>query len=156
MDATDFAQQFGQLYRELYRLAVRRVSDGREPLSAETTALLMHLAQTGPMSLSELALHFDRALSTLSVKIAALENEGLLARQRDGGDGRRALIWLSPAGRRALQDALEVLDTHRLATAAAALGAAQRQQLLGGMRALLAALPAHQPHPGDAHHDPRL
>jgi DNA-binding MarR family transcriptional regulator len=156
MDAPDFAQQFGQLYRELYRLAVRPVADGREPLSAETTALLMHLAQTGPMSLSELALHFGRALSTLSVKLAALEGDGLLARQRDDGDARRALIWLSPAGHQALQEALDVLDTHRLAAAAATLGAAQRQQLLDGMRALLAALPPHHPHHGDHHHDPRL
>lgn len=146
MDARDFAQQFAQLYRELYRLAVRRVDDGREPLSSETTALLLHLAQTGPMSLSELARHFDRALSTLSVKVAALEADGLLARQRDDDDARRALIWLSPRGRQVLLEALNVLDTPRLAAAAGQLDILQRQQLLDGLRALVAALPSPDPH----------
>jgi hypothetical protein len=79
MDAPDFAQQFGQLYRELYRLAVRRVSDGREPLSAETTALLLHLAQTGPMSLSQLARHFGRAL----LQWALRENPALARAQAE-------------------------------------------------------------------------
>lgn len=159
VDEHSFAQNFGQLYRELYRLAVRRVDDGREPLSSETTALLLHLAQTGPMSLSELARHFGRALSTLSVKVAALEADGLLARQRDDDDARRALIWLSPDGRRVLLEALEVLDTPRLAGAAARLEPQDRQRLLEGLRALVAALPPPDPdtHPhGELRHVPRL
>jgi DNA-binding MarR family transcriptional regulator len=107
------------------------------------------------MCLSELARHFGRALSTLSVMLAALEDDGLLARQRDGGDARRALIWLSPAGQQALQEALDVLDTHRLATAAATLGATHAYDIvnadlscgarrLGAHRmALTGARPAH-------------
>lgn len=144
-DAADFARQFGQHYRELYRLALRRVGSPHDRLSAETSALLLHLAQTGPMTLSELARHFGRALSTLSVKLSELEAQGLLARQRDEADGRRALVWLSPAGRQALLQSLEVLDTPRLATAAAQLSPPQRTQLLAGLAALIAALPA--PHP---------
>lgn len=151
MDPEDFAQQFGQLYRELYRHAVRRVDDGRESLSAETTALLAHLAQTGPASLSELAAHFGRALSTLSAKTTALEEAGLLARQRDESDARRSLIWLSPGGRQALMEALDVLDTHRLAAAARRLDTAQRRQLIGGLQTLLAALPS--PESPDSQHE---
>ena len=119
MDEQAFAREFVGLYRELYRVAVRRVDDGRERLSAETTALLLHLAQAGPMSLSDMARHFGRAMSTLSAKVTALEAQGWLARHQDEGDGRRAEIWLSAAGRTALDDALEVLDTSRLARAAA-------------------------------------
>ncbi len=137
MEPHAFAHEFGQLYRELYRLAVRQVDDGREPLSPETTALLLHLAQTGPMSLSDMARHFDRALSTLSVKVAALEAQGLLARQRDDEDARRALIWLSANGRQALSDALEVLDRPRLAAAAERLNAGQRAHLVMGLQALV-------------------
>lgn len=140
MDTDEFANGFGQLYRQIYGLAARRVADGRELLSAETTALLLHLAQSGPLSLSEMARHFDRALSTLSVKIAALEADGLLARQRDDGDARRALIWLSPRGRAVLDEALQVLDQQRLASAARSLGAEHRQQLLAGLQALVEAL----------------
>jgi len=156
MEAHDFARQFNQLYRDVYRLAVRRVDSSRERLSPETTALLLHLAHAGPMTLSELSRHFDRALSTLSAKVADLEDQGLLARQRDGLDGRRALIWLSPAGRQASLNALEVLDTRSLAVAAEQMDAAQRQQLLVSLRALLGALPTTLPTHGDAHHDPSM
>lgn len=151
MDEQAFAREFGALYRELYRVAVRRVDDGRERLSAETTTLLLHLAQAGPMSLSEMAQHFGRALSTLSVKVAALEAQGLLTRQRDDGDGRRAEIWLSPAGRAALDEALGVLDTPRLTQAAARLDAGLRAQLLQALQALVAAVPA----PGEPPHHPQ-
>jgi DNA-binding MarR family transcriptional regulator len=89
-----------------------------------------------------MAHHFDRALSTLSAKVALLESQGLLARQTDEHDGRRVLIWLSARGRAALDAALQVLDHPRLAHAGATLSAAQRQHLLGGLQALINALPA--------------
>jgi DNA-binding MarR family transcriptional regulator len=146
MNPDDFAREFGALYRELYRLAVRRVDDGREVLAAETTALLLHLSQTGPATLSELTMHLDRAPSTLSVKVAELESRGLLSRQRDAADARRALIWLTPAGRAALIEALEVLDAGALASAASRVSPQQLDHLLGGLRALIAALPTtHSP-----------
>lgn len=141
MDPHDFARQFCELYRELYRLAVRRVEDGRELLSAETTALLLHLSQTGPLTLSELTQHLDRSPSTLSAKVSELESRGLLARQRDTADARRALIWLSPAGREALLEALEVLDAPALAAAAERTDSTRLVQLLDGLRTLIAALP---------------
>jgi DNA-binding MarR family transcriptional regulator len=155
MESPQFADEFGRLYREVYRVAARRIGDGRDQLSAETTALLSHLAQAGPMSLSEMAQHFDRALSTLSAKVAALEADGLLARQRDDDDGRRATIWLSPRGREVLADALDVLDRQRLSSAAERLSPDQRGQLLDGLRALAAAL---SPHPSLERnsHDTRL
>lgn len=156
MESQRFAQAFGHSYRELYRVAVRHVEDGRDRPSPETTALLMHLAQAGPMTLSEMGQHFDRALSTLSVKVAALEADGLLTRQRDDGDGRRALIWLSPVGRAALTEALEVLDTGRLAVAAEHLSAAQRGHLIDGLQALIAALSSPKPQPESLCHDPTL
>ena len=141
MDEQDFAREFGTLYRELYRVAVRRIDDGRDKVSAETTALLLHLAQTGPMTLSEMAQHFGRAMSTLSVKVAALEAQGWLSRQPDPADARRAEIWLSPAGRAVLEEAVDVLDTPRVAAAAEALDAAQRAALLQSLRQLIAAVP---------------
>lgn len=158
MESQRFAQVYGHSYRELYRVAVHRVEDGRDRPSPETTALLMHLAQAGPMTLSEMGQHFGRALSTLSVKVTALESDGLLTRQRDGGDGRRALIWLSPAGRAALTEALEVLDTARLAAAAEHLSADQRGHLINGLQALITALssPNPQPQPESLCHDPTL
>jgi len=156
-DGTAFAREFGQLFREIYGLAVRRIDDGREALSAETAALLMHLARSGPMTLMEMVRHFHRAPSTLSVKIAALEADGLLARQRDEADARRALIWLSPQGRQALDQAMQVLDGSSLDRAAQRLSPAQRTQLLQGLRALTTALSfPHPPEPGAKHDDDTL
>lgn len=152
MAPDQFARQFGLLYREVYCLAVRRTGS-HERLSPETTALLLHLAQTGPLTLSELTRHFNRALSTLSAKITDLEGEGLLSRQRDDRDARRALIWLSPAGRQALADALQVLDPPTLATAAGQLDEGQRQQLLEGLRSLVSALPTRHLHHESTQHD---
>ena len=145
MDAQAFARDFGELYRQLYQRAVRRIDDARDAPSAETTALLLHLAQAGPMTLSELSRHFDRALSTLSAKVNALQAQGLLARQRDEADARRALIWLSPSGREHLLQALEVLDRTLLATAAQALSSEQRSALLAALQSLIAALPPTTP-----------
>ncbi len=147
MDPDDFAREFGALYRELYRLAVRRVDDGREVMSAETTALLLHLSQTGPLTLTELAQHLDRSPSTLSAKVGELESRGLLARQRDDVDARRALIWLTAQGRHALIQALEVLDSDALAAAAGRLDALRLTQLLDGLRTLIAAIPAERRSP---------
>jgi DNA-binding MarR family transcriptional regulator len=144
MSSDDFAQEFSALYREVYRLAVRRVEDARDVLSPETTALFLHLSQTGPQTLSDLTMHLDRAPSTLSAKVAELESQGLLARQRDESDARRALIWMTPAGRAALLQALEVLDTSLLALAAERVDPPRLTGLLDGLRALAAALSSNQ------------
>lgn len=140
MDAHAFARQFGQLYGELYRRAARQIDDARARLTPETVALLLHMAQTGPATLSELVVHLGRSPSTLSTKITALESAGLLARQRDEHDARRALVWLSPAGREALTEALDVLDATVLARAAQDWDAARRQHLVGELQALIQAL----------------
>lgn len=60
MDAQPFAQAFGDLYRQLYGRAGRCIDDARDAPSAETVALLLHLAQAVPLTLSELAHHLDR------------------------------------------------------------------------------------------------
>ncbi len=119
-----------------------------------------HMAQTGPATLSELVVHLGRSPSTLSVKIAALEASGLLARQRDEQDARRALIWLSPAGRVALTEALDVLDVARLAEATKDWDAARRQHLVIEMQALVHALSQTSslipPRLENITHEPRL
>jgi DNA-binding MarR family transcriptional regulator len=155
MDSEQFAQTFSEHFRELYRLAVRRVGSGHDVLSVETTALLLHLSQAGPVTLSELTRHLGRALSTLSAKVAELEAQGLVARQSDPSDARRSLLWLSARGRATLVEALNVLDTQSLAEAASSIPVSQRAQLLDGMRALIQALPKNLTNPGGSN-DPSL
>ena len=143
MDEAAFATRVNDAFRAIYERGARRVADARERPSPETVALLLHLAQAGPLTLTELAQHLARAPSTLSAKAAALEAQGLLARQPDEADGRRALIWLSPAGRAALDEALQPLDATRLVSAAARLSAGQRDTVVQALATLHAALHGH-------------
>lgn len=147
MDPAAFAERTNAWFRAIYTLGARRVDDARERLSSETVSLLLHLAQAGPLTLTELAAHLARAASTTSAKVAALEAQGLLARQPDEADGRKALIWLSPAGRAALDEAMQVLDAQHLAQAASRLAPDQRATVVQALATLHDALA--RPH-GDA------
>ncbi len=140
MDEAPFAEQTNAWFRAIYERGARRVADARERLAPETVSLLLHLAQAGPLTLTELAGHVSRAASTTSAKVAALEAEGLLARQPDLADGRKALIWLSPAGRAALDEARQVLDAEHLVLAARRLSAGQRADVVQALATLHAAL----------------
>ena len=140
MDDATFAARANDLFRDVYRRGARRIPDARERTSPETTALLLHLAQAGPLTLTEMAAHMARAPSTLSAKVAALEERGLLARRPDAQDGRRILVWLSDAGRAALDDALQVLDDRRLRAAAARLNPARRAAVIAALDDLHRAL----------------
>lgn len=130
MDTEDFAAAFETLFRETYLKAARRIADKRARLSPETTALLLHLTATGPVPVSALARHANRAQSTMSEMVAALTRKGLLEADPDPQDARRHLIWLSKAGQAALTEALKVLDTRKLAAAADALAPQERELFL--------------------------
>lgn len=130
MTEDEFADRFEDLFRTTYGRAVRRVRDKRDRLSAETVALLDHMAAAGPMTATELARHIDRAPSTLSEMLHHLEAKRLVARDRDPADARRALIWLSDEGRAALAESRSVLDAAILASAAAGLSPGDRDRLV--------------------------
>ncbi len=130
MTDDDFAERFEDLFRTTWVRAVRRVRDKRERLSAETVALLDHMAAAGPMTAGELARHIDRAPSTLNEMLRPLEARGLIERRRDPGDARKALIWLSGSGQAALVESRRVLDPGRLVTAAGGLSADERAEFL--------------------------
>ncbi|MEJ2022694.1 MAG: MarR family winged helix-turn-helix transcriptional regulator [Maritimibacter sp.] len=130
MDQSDFASRFESLYRETYLRAVRRITNKRARLSPETSGLLMHLTATGPVTLTELARHTNRAQSTMSEMVAGLTRKGLLEVDPDPDDGRRHLIWLSPEGQIALTEALNVLDPAMLARGAEGLSAEERETFI--------------------------
>ncbi len=130
MDQSDFASRFESLYRETYLRAVRRITDKRARLSPETSGLLMHLTATGPVTLTELSRHTNRAQSTMSEMVAGLTRKGLLEVDPDPDDGRRHLIWLSAEGQTALTEALNVLDPAMLARGAEGLSAEERETFI--------------------------
>lgn len=148
MTVDDDVTRFQALYRGVYVRAVRRLDDPRHRLPPETVALLGHLAQAGPLTLTEMTHHLGRAPATLSAKVDSLQAQGLLDRQRDLDDGRRSLVWLTPSGRAALDQAQQVLAPERLRTALAALDDDARAALLTGLDALVRALDTTD-HPED-------
>lgn len=147
MDADAFADRFALDYQDVYLHAVRRVRDKRDQLTPETTAFLLHLAEAGPMTLTELSRHLSRAPSTLSEMVDHLAAKALVRREPDPDDARRALIWLTAGGREALAEEMRVLDHGRLVRAAARLGPDRRALLAEALGDLVKALKTERTDP---------
>ena len=144
------AERFAGLFRAIY-LTFHRRDGARNELSGASRAVLQHLAMTGPLTVGEAALHLDRAQSVVSEIVDGLARKDLPERERDPGDRRRTLVWLTPAGQRALQRDGEVLGLDALAAALARMAPADRDALLTGAAALIAA--ATERKETDDHHD---
>jgi DNA-binding MarR family transcriptional regulator len=145
MDASTFADRFAQAHQDVYLHAVRRVRDKREQLTRETSAFLLHLAEAGPMTLTELSRHLDRAPSTLSEMVDHLAAKDLIRREPDPQDGRRALIWLTAHGRETQAREMYALDRDHLRRAAAQLPADRRALLNDLLGELIAVLKTEKP-----------
>jgi DNA-binding MarR family transcriptional regulator len=130
------AQAFGSMFEQTY-LRFHRRDERRSALSGTARAVLLHLARTGPLTVTEAARHLDRAQSVVSDIVTHLEAKGLLERQPDPADRRRTLVWLTPEGFDHLERDREVLATSLLSRAFAAMAAADRAALLRGLAALL-------------------
>lgn len=145
MDADTFATALAQAHQDIYLHAVRRVRDKREQLTRETAAFLLHLAEAGPMTLTELSRHLDRAPSTLSEMVDHLETKDLVRREADPADGRRALIWLTPHGREVQAREMYALDRDHLARVATRLPPERQALLIDLLGDLVAALKTERP-----------
>jgi DNA-binding MarR family transcriptional regulator len=130
-----FATDYGALYREVY-LRFHRRDRKRSELSGASRAFLMHLAQSGPLTVGQCARHLQRAQSVASGVIETLVKQGLLARVREG---RKTLVWLTEEGRDRLVREQEVLSRELLEKASARLEPEDLRALLRGTRALLKA-----------------
>jgi DNA-binding MarR family transcriptional regulator len=132
------ARAFGRMFEQAY-LRFHRRDERRSALSGTARAILLHLAGTGPLTVTEAARHLDRAQSVVSDIVTHLEAKGLLERQTDPDDRRRTLVWLTPEGFDHLERDREVLATQLLARAFAGMAPAERAALLRGLAALLEA-----------------
>src|SRR5437899_12193219 len=86
----DDAQQFGELFPAIYLRFHRRDGKKRE-LPSASRSVLHHLTLTGPLTIGEMATHFDRAQSVVSEMVKHLERDGVVERMRDPKDKRRSL-----------------------------------------------------------------
>ena len=147
MDAAIFADRFAQAHQDVYLHAVRRVRDKRERLTRETAAFLLHLAEAGPMTLTELSRHLDRAPSTLSEMVDHLAEKDLIRREPDPEDRRRALIWLTAHGREVQAREMYALDRDHLRRAAEQLTPDRRALLSDLLLELITILKTERPQP---------
>jgi DNA-binding MarR family transcriptional regulator len=140
MDDTEAdAREFAELFPAVYLRFHRRVPK-RSKLTAQSSAILQHLALTGPLTVTEAARHMNRAQSVMSEIVTGLEKKGLLARMADSRDRRRTLVWLTEDGQRALSEDRQVLSVPLLRDAMARVPPDVRQSLLRGLGALVRAV----------------
>jgi DNA-binding MarR family transcriptional regulator len=139
MDARQTADRFAELYTAIYRHTYRRRDPREQRISGESLAMLQHLRDSGPLTVSEAARHFDRSQAAISERIERLIERGLVTRVPDERDRRRHLIWLSEAGEELLSLEREVLSSELLVRATKLMSVADRKALIEGMRALIAA-----------------
>jgi DNA-binding MarR family transcriptional regulator len=99
-------------------------------LSLPETSALARLDRGGPATPGALAKLEQISPQSMGATLAGLEARGLVARRPDPGDGRRAVMSLTEAGRRVLQDK-RAARTQQLAQAlSAGFSAAELGQLM--------------------------
>ena len=127
------ASAYSRLYLFFYR---RRDPRGYRP-RPEALAVMEHLSATGPLTVTEAALHLDRSQSSVSELIDRLVQRGLLERIADERDRRRTLVWLSQVGRELLEAERHVLNAKLVARALELMPPKQREHLTEGLQALI-------------------
>ena len=87
-------------------LLLRRMRQVRPDgeLSLPETSALARLDRAGPATSSALAKEEQISPQSMGATLAALEARGLVARQPDPDDGRRAVLSLTGAGQQVLRD----------------------------------------------------
>src|SRR5258708_12645911 len=104
------AEEFCDLFPAVYLHFCKRPRPQDRRLTPQMAAVLSHLSLSGPLTVGEMAVHFDRAQSVVSEIVDGLVTKGLLARVRDHRDRRRTLVCLSPAAHQPMRPHPKVLD----------------------------------------------
>ena len=98
-------------------------------LTMPESTCLSRLDREGPATSSELAKQEQISPQSMGATLAGLEERGLVERQPDPGDGRKVVMSLTAAGRRALEQR-RATGTHAMARAlATGFTAAEIEQL---------------------------
>jgi DNA-binding MarR family transcriptional regulator len=138
VDAAQAALEYLRLYPNVY-LRFHRRDPKHSEMSGASRGVLLHLAQSGPLSVGDCAKHLKRAQSVVSEIVDQLERNGLLARVRDDRDKRRTLVWLTDEGRARLVAEQEVLSSEAIERAFYRMKPQERRMLLEGTTALIRA-----------------
>jgi DNA-binding MarR family transcriptional regulator len=92
-----------QLGIGLFLRRLRQVQPGGG-LTLPEASVLKRLNQDGPTTVTALAKAEQISVQSVGATLGALETRGLLERRPDPGDGRRAIMSVTEAGRKALAD----------------------------------------------------
>jgi DNA-binding MarR family transcriptional regulator len=132
-----------------------RATSNRERLSSRDSSVLSHLERATGERPARLARHLRVRPSSLTPILARLEKLGLVERQRDAGDRRRHLLFLTADGERVLSRT-SVLDPQRLRELGRRMSADERRRAAEGLQILADAArrparsipPRQKPKPG--------
>jgi DNA-binding MarR family transcriptional regulator len=99
--AAALRDSIGLLRRRLRQVKAER---GDGDLTLPESAALVRLDRGGPTTPGALARQEQISPQSMGATVAALEGRGLVERQPDPDDGRRAVISVTEAGRQVLRD----------------------------------------------------
>ena len=113
-------------------LVLRRLRQSRAEgeLTLPESAALARLDRGGPASAGDLARQEQISPQSMGATLAALEQRGLVARQRDPADGRRIVLSVSETGRQVVNDRRSARTERIAAALRAGFTAAELDQLL--------------------------
>jgi DNA-binding MarR family transcriptional regulator len=127
------AKQFPAVYR---RLCCPFAPTEHRP-TAESLAILQHVTDAGPPTVTEAAQHTRRSQAAMSELLQRLVKRGLPARIQDEHDPRRTLVWLTPRGQETLDEAKRLLSEQSLAAAMRQMSPRHRRALIRSTQILL-------------------
>jgi DNA-binding MarR family transcriptional regulator len=116
-DVTDLADAL-RVSVGLLRRRLRQTKAVEGQVTLPESAALARLDRGGPASSSELARLEQISPQSMGATLGGLETRGLVARRPDPEDGRRVVLYLTPAGQAVLRDRRNE-STQRIARALA-------------------------------------
>jgi DNA-binding MarR family transcriptional regulator len=125
------AAEMGAALRLVVGRIVRKVRQAKSAvgdLTLSEASVLARLERDGPDSPGSLAGLEGVRPQAMAATLAALEERGLVSRRPDPGDGRRAVMTVTDAGRAVIADRRSV-SVRRLAAAIEAFTPDERQRL---------------------------
>jgi DNA-binding MarR family transcriptional regulator len=143
---TEDAREIARLYSAMWQ----RFHTHKQPiLGSDVTprmlGILRHLAESGPLTVGEQAMHLGMSRANATEVIDRLEAKELVERMRDEHDQRRVFVWLTAEGRRRVASLADSVIDDPFVAAVSALPARTRKQIVDGLKALLdAAGPSQQ------------
>src|SRR5919201_4119596 len=139
-DPEEVAREISRLYGQIWHrfTSPKQAVDG-SGLTARMLEVLRHLADTGPLTIGEQAVHLGIGRATATELIDRLEAKGLVARMRDQRDHRRVFVWLTEEGRRRIAALPDRRGRDPFVAAVAALDVRTRRQIVNGLSKLLEA-----------------